>query len=184
MQTEKELFTFTIYSEHCVGIVNQISIIFTRRGLNIEEFSGSPTSLEGIHKITITVRGDRPSMEKILKQIEKRIDVIRAFLYRDDEIVSQEIALYKIDAARLVKEPVLEPIIRRHNARVLEITPDYIVLEKSGQHEETLALLQELKPFGVRQYVTSGRICVTRSRHEHLDEHLALREQRREDKDN
>lgn len=178
---EKQLFTITIYSEHCVGLLNQVSIIFTRRCLNIEDVTASRTSLEGVHRLTITVWADRHTMEKVVQQIEKRIDVLKAFLYTDDDIIYQEIALYKVDTESLLKEQGLENLIRHHNARILDITPEYTVIEKAGQPWETEALLDELKHFGLKQFVRSGRVCVTKSPVEqlnlYLDEQL-LREQR------
>lgn len=161
-----------------MGLLNQILIIFTRRCLSIDDISSSPTSMDGVKKVTLTVWSDRPTMEKVVKQIEKRIDVIRAFLYTDDDIIYQEIALYKVDTEKLMKERHLETIIRHHNARVLDITPEYTVLEKTGQPEETNALLDELRPYGVRQFVRSGRVCVTKAPEERLDQYLAEQELR------
>ncbi|MCD8385800.1 MAG: acetolactate synthase small subunit [Bacteroidales bacterium] len=168
----QQLFTLTVYSEHCVGLLNQVSIIFTRRCLNIEDVSASRTTIEGIHRLTITVWSDRETMEKVVKQIEKRIDVLKAFLYTDDDIIYQEIALYKVDTAALLREQYLESLIRHHGARILDITPEFTVLEKAGQPWETEALLEQLKPYGVRQFVRSGRVCVTKSPVEKLNMYL------------
>ncbi|MCC8119244.1 MAG: acetolactate synthase small subunit [Bacteroidales bacterium] len=170
---EQQNFTLTVYSEHYVGLLNQVSIIFTRRNLNIEEVSASRTSIPGIHRLTITVMSDRETMEKVVQQIEKRIDVIRVFLYTDDEIIYQEIALYKVDVQPMEQQRNLENIIRKHSARVLSLAPDFIVLEKAGQVWETEALLNELLPYGVRQFVRSGRVCVTQSSFEELNAYLA-----------
>ncbi len=178
MIPHQQLFTLTIYSEHCVGLLNQVSIIFTRRCLNIEDVSASRTSIKGIHRLTITVWSDRDTMDKVVKQIEKRIDVLRAFLYTDDDIIYQEIALYKVDTAKLMKEQYLESLIRHHGARILDITPDFTVLEKAGQPWETEALLEELEPFGLRQFVRSGRVCVTKSSQEPLNIYLQEQELR------
>ena len=94
-QSNRQLFTITVYSENCVGLLNQVSVIFTRRCLNIEDVSASMSSVPDVHKLTITTWADRPTMEKVVKQIEKRIDVLKVFLFTDDDIVYQEIALYK-----------------------------------------------------------------------------------------
>lgn len=174
----QQLFTVTIYSEHNVGLLNQVSVIFTRRGLNIEDVSASRTSLEGVHRLTITVWSDRAMMDKVVHQIEKRIDVLRAFLYTDDDIIYQEVALYKVDTNNLIKEKNLERIIRHHGARILDITPEYTVVEKTGQPWETEALLEELQPYDVRQFVRSGRVCVTRSPIEELNLYLADQQMR------
>ncbi len=79
--TQQTLYTVTVYSENQVGLLNQISIIFTRRQLNIESLSVSGSAIEGVHKFTITTYSDRETMEKLVKQIEKRIDVLRAFFF-------------------------------------------------------------------------------------------------------
>lgn len=133
-ESEKQLFTVTVYSEHCVGLLNQVSIIFTRRCLNIEEVSASRTTIDGVHRLTVTVWSDRATMEKVVNQIEKRIDVLKAFLYTDDEIIYQEVALFKIDTAKIIQFSNLEKIIRQHGARILEITPEYTVMELSLIH--------------------------------------------------
>ncbi len=173
---EKQLFTVTVFTENQVGLLNQISIIFTRRCLNIESLSVSPSSIKGIHKFTITTWSDRETMEKVIKQIDKRIDVLKSFLYTDDEIVYQEIALYKVPTIKLLEEKNLEVIIRNHNARILEITQEYTVIEKSGHSDETEALFEELKHYSIKQFVRSGRVAITKSPIEYVT--LFLEQQR------
>ncbi len=174
---ERQLFTVTVYSENCVGLLNQVSVIFTRRCLNIEDVSASASSVPDIHKLTLTTWADRPTMEKVVRQIEKRVDVIRAFLYTDDDIVYQEVALYKVPTPRLLESAAVEDIVRHHGARILEMTPDYTVIEKSGHPWETEALLNRLRSLDIRQFVRSGRVAVTKSPVEHVD--IYLEQQRR-----
>lgn len=114
-------------------------------------------------------------MEHVVKQIERRIDVLRAFLHTDDELVYQEVALYKVPTNRLLQEGHLEGIIRRNGARVLEITDEYTIFEKTGHKSETERLFEELKEFGIRQFVRSGRVAVTKNKTEFVD--LFLKEQ-------
>lgn len=169
---DNRLYTITVFTENQVGLLNQISIIFTRRCLNIESMTVSACSIEGVHKFTITCRSDRRMMEHVVKQIEKRIDVLKAFLHTDDDVVYQEVALYKVPTTELLAHGHLEGIIRRNNARVLEITPEYTVIEKTGHNSETEALFEELKEFGIRQFVRSGRVCVTKAPVELVDRFL------------
>lgn len=176
---DKTLYTVTVFTENRVGLLNQISIIFTRRCLNIESLSVSPSSIPGIHKFTITVWSDREMIEKVTKQIEKRIDVLKSFFYTDDELVYQEIALYKVPTEQLIEEKELEQIIRRHNARILEIDRDYTVIEKTGHNEETQALFNELKHYGILQFVRSGRVAVTKMKEELLTIYLENQEERK-----
>lgn len=178
---DKTLYTVSVFTENRVGLLSLISNIFTRRKLNIETLSVSPSSIEGVHKFTITAFSDEPTISKLVKQIEKRIDVLKSFYYTNDEIVYQEIALYKVPTSELLAEPNLESIIRKHNARILEITPDYTVLEKSGHYEETQSLFEELKRFDIRQFVRSGRVAVTKSTAEYVTEFLDKRDQCREE---
>ncbi|MCC8038167.1 MAG: acetolactate synthase small subunit [Bacteroidales bacterium] len=176
---EKQLFTVTVFSENQVGLLNQISIIYTRRGINIESLTVSPSSVEGVHKFTITSWSTRDLMEKVVQQIEKRIDVLRAFLYTDDELVYQEVALYKVPTVKILDETNLEDIIRAHNARILEITREYTVLEKTGHNDETEALFEVLKKYDIRQFVRSGRIAVTKSTQEYFTQFLEDETRRR-----
>lgn len=173
--TQQTLYTVTVYSENQVGLLNQISIIFTRRQLNIESLSVSGSAIEGVHKFTITTYSDRETMEKLVKQIEKRIDVLRAFFYTDDEIIFQEVALYKVPTDELLDDRSIEDLIRKHNARILEVNRTYTVIEKSGHPDETQSLFEELSRYDVMQFVRSGRVAITKSTVEHVS--IFLQEQ-------
>lgn len=176
MNTPQTLYTIVVFSENHVGLLKQLSIIFTRRCLNIESISASACSTPGVHKITITCHSDEVMMDKVIKQIEKRIDVIRAFCYMDKDIVYQEVALYKVPTDRMLEKNHVEEIIRRYGARILDITPQFTVIEKTGHYDETEALFRELKRYDIKQFVRSGRVVVTRSPIEAVDNYLALRE--------
>ena len=173
--TQQTLYTVTVYSENQVGLLNQISIIFTRRQLNIESLSVSGSAIEGVHKFTITTYSDRETMEKLVKQIEKRIDVLRAFFYTDDEIIFQEVALYKVPTDKLLDDRSIEDLIRKHNARILEVNRTYTVIEKSGHPDETQSLFEERSRYDVMQFVRSGRVAITKSTVEHVS--IFLQEQ-------
>jgi len=177
---EKTLYTVTIFSENTVGLLNQITIIFTRRGVNIETLSVSPSAIQGIHKFTITAFSDRDSITKIVKQIDKRIDIVKSYFNIDNDLVFQEIALYKLSTAKLLSLGSIEDIIRRYNARILDMTEEWVTLEKTGHYEETQALFKELsEKTGVLQFVRSGRIAITKSNaEERLGDMLAEMEER------
>lgn len=173
--TDTTLYTISVYSENHVGLLTQLSNIFTRRCINIESVSASACSAPDIHKITLTCHSTPEMMDKVIRQIEKRIDVIKAFCYVDRELVYQEVALYKISTERMLAESHVERIIRHYGARILEITPEYTVIEKTGHHDETDALFSELKRYDIKQFVRSGRVAITRSPIEHVDEYLSRR---------
>jgi acetolactate synthase, small subunit len=177
MDRNERLYTISVFSENHVGLLTQLSNIFTRRCINIESVSASASAVPNIHKITLTCRTSPEMVNKVIGQIEKRIDVIRAFAYTESELVYQEMALYKISTARMLAENHVEQLIRRFGARILEITPEYTVIEKTGHNDETDALFSELKRYDIKQFVRSGRVAITRSPIEHVDEYLTLREQ-------
>lgn len=174
MEMEEQLFTIAVFTENRVSLLHQISMVFSRRCLNIESLTVSACSIEGVHKFTITCFSTRRMLEHVVRQIEKRIDVIKAFLFTDDEIVYQEVALYKVPTESVVNS-YIEDIVRDSGARVLEIHPDYTIFEKTGHTQEITDLFERLRPLGIRQFVRSGRVAVTRSSAERVDEYLEQR---------
>ena len=168
-------YIITVFSENKVGLLSQITTVFTCRNVNIESLTTSESALAGIHKFTIVVRTDPEKIEKLARQVEKRIDVLKVFVFTSDEVVQQEIALYKVTRSRNV-----EQLVRRHNVRILEIDDDYIVVEKTGHKAETQALFRLLQPFGVQQFVRSGTVAIIKSRRELLNEYLEELERNRQ----
>jgi acetolactate synthase-1/3 small subunit len=176
---ETTLYTVTVYTENMVGLLNQIAIIFTRRHINIESLTVSKSSLPGIHKFTITVETDNDMITKVVRQIEKRIDVLKSFFYTDDDVIFQEVALYKIPTDSLLDNPEIERLMRTFNARIIEVNRSYSVIELSGKTEETQLMFDELSKFKVLQFVRSGRVAITRSTQERLSDFLAEIEAKR-----
>ena len=160
-------YIITVFSENKVGLLSQITTVVTCRNVNIESLTTSESALAGIHKFTIVVRTDPEKIEKLARQVEKRIDVLKVFVFTSDEVVQQEIALYKVTRSRNV-----EQLVRRHNVRILEIDDDYIVVEKTGYKSETRELFELLQPYGVQQFVRSGTVAIVKSRRELLNEYL------------
>ena len=159
-------YIITVFSENKVGLLSQITTVFTCRDINIESLTTSESSIPGIVVIT-----DPEKIEKLVKQIEKKIDVLKAFVFTPDEVVQQEIALYKVTRSNSV-----EKLVRDHHVRILEICDDYIVLEKTGHKEDTQSLFELLQPHGVQQFVRSGQIAIIKSKRELLNEYLQKRE--------
>ena len=176
---ENKLYTITVFSENTPGLLNQITIIFTRRQINIETLSVSPSSMAGVHKFTISVQCDEETIVKVVNQIDKRIDVIKAYYDVDEDLVYQEIALYKVFTETLLESDEVERIIRKYNARILEVDRIFTVIEKTGHQEETQELFEELNKFKVMEFIRSGRIAVTKSPRERLNDHLEKIEQRK-----
>lgn len=176
----KTLYTITIFSENTVGLLGQVTSVFVRRQLNIETLSVSPSAIKGIHKFTITVFGDEAMVRKVVLQIDKRIDVLKAYYNVDSELIHQEIALYKLATDAFLKMGSVEDLIRRHNARILDINDICVVVEKTGHYEDTQLLFDELsKTIGVLQFIRSGRVAINTSKVERLSDLLAEIERKR-----
>jgi acetolactate synthase-1/3 small subunit len=153
-------FTITVFSENKTGLISRIVSVFTRRHINIESLTTSKASIKGIHRFTIVVNLEEEQVRKLVAQIDKQVDVIKAFFYDETEIIHQEVALYKVPTSAFTNGNSLEKLIRKHNARILEIEPEFTVIEKTGHAEETEALLHELEKIGIYEFVRSGRIAI------------------------
>lgn len=176
----EKLYTITIFSENTVGLLGQVTSVFVRRQLNIETLSVSPSAIKGIHKFTITVFAEESIIRKVVLQIDKRIDVLKAYYNTDEELIHQEIALYKLATEAFLSIGSVEGLIRRHNARILDINTVCVVVEKTGHYEETQLLFEELsKSIGVLQFIRSGRIAINTSKVERLSDLLTEIEQKR-----
>ena len=172
----KQTYTITAFSENHIGLLSRITIIFTRRHVNIETLTVSPSALKGIHKFTITVYETENRIKKVVGQIDKLVEVLKAFYHTDDEIVYQEIALYKIPTKVVMESNRIEGLVRKYGARILEIAPKYVIIEKMGASKETQELFDELNKFGVLQFTRSGRIAVTKLSEELLHNYLKERD--------
>lgn len=155
-------YTLSIFSENHIGILNQITIILTRRQINIESITASESAVKGVHILTLVVKTTSDMVRKVARQMEKLIDVLKVFVHTSEEIVYQEIALFKVSTKGLMSGNVIDSTVRNHHARILEVSPEFIVLEKTGHKAEITVLLDELKPYGLLQYVRSGRVAITK----------------------
>ena len=156
----KRRYTISVFTENFIGILSRITLIFTRRGINIDGFTASESREEGIYRITIEVNTTEEQVIQLSRQIEKIIDVIKAFYYVDDEMVFQEIALYKIPIDSI--DSGLEKVIRQYNAQIIAAEKDFVVIEMTGHKQDTQDLLEVLKDFNVLEFERSGRVAVTK----------------------
>lgn len=158
----KHKYTLLIYTENHIGLLNRISIIFTRHKVNIETLNTSASMHGDIHSFVITINTTADKAEHLRKTIEKQVEVLKALLYEDSQIIAQEVALYKISMQSIGKNNIIEQMVRNSNARILAVNPDFIVIEKTGNQSETQAFLEELSVYDVREFIRSGRVIVTK----------------------
>ena len=179
-QDTTKLYTFLVYSENVPGLLSQITAVFTRRQVNIESLNVCASSTPGAHKYTVTAYCDERMARILTAQIEKRIEVLQAHFYTDDELFINETALFKLSTPVMLKNREVSSLVRSYDARIIEVNSTYAVVEITGYTNDIISLFNELKKLDcVLQFVRSGRICITKSRTEHLDEYLAVREAKR-----
>lgn len=155
-------YTITIFTEDKTGILSRIIAGFTKRHINIESINASPSAIESIYKFIIVINVDERTAERLVAQINKQVYVLKAFYYTNDQIVHQEMALYKIPAGDNLKNADLERILRQHNAKVMVVEKEFLVIEKTGYREETEELLHALRDIGIYEFVRSGRIAIVK----------------------
>lgn len=179
MDNEVKEYTVTVYTENQIGLLSQITNVFTRHGLSIWSLSAGATSMEGIHNITIVTSGTEKKVKESTQQIEKRVDVIKVFFYTADKIVYRELCLYKISTPALLEKGNIERLLGKYHARIVEMNKIFTVIQKTGLSSETAALHDDLKEVGVLQFVRSGRIAVSRAEQEPVFKFLRKREKER-----
>ena len=166
----EKTYIISVFCENRIGLINRISIIFTRRRLNIENFTASETEIKDVYRFAIVVTSTREKLEKVCQQIEKQIEVLRALVHEEEEVIYQEVALYKINAKSLHNGSA-EKLAKENHAKILTSTPDYVVFEKTGLFEETQDLLKKLEKYGVMEFARSGRVVIlkwSKRFHQHL----------------
>src|SRR5215471_4849221 len=169
----KQEFTITVYAENQIGLLNRIAIIFSRRKINIESLNTSPSEVEGIHRFTILINEMEEVVRKLCRQIEKQVEVLKAYYNTSDEIVWQELALYKVPTDEIAEKVKVERLLREYGARAVVIRKDYTVFETTGHREETDKLVEVLEPYGLIEFVRSARVAIIKDSkgfHEKLKE--------------
>jgi acetolactate synthase-1/3 small subunit len=162
MEKDIKHFTVSIYTENNIGLLNRISAIFQRRHINIESINSSISEIENVSRWTLVVKLTEEQIKKIIGQIEKQVEVIKAYYHTDEETIYQVSAMFKIKSDLLFEERQIQNIIKDSNSRIVTVNRDFFVLEKSGRKHEIDQLHRELSAFGIMQYVRSGRIAVTK----------------------
>lgn len=157
-------FTLSVLTEDKAGLLNHITIVFTRRKINLNSLNVSTTEVKGVSRFTIVVTTTRETIEKVVKQLRKLVDVLGAFVYDDDQIYYQEIALYKVPTDVFLNGTSIETLVRNNGARILVVEKDHIIIEKTGHKSDTHDLYKKLEPHGLLEFVRSGRVAISKSK--------------------
>jgi len=169
----KQEYTITVYTENQIGMINRIAIIFSRRKINIESLNTSPSEAEGIHRFTIVINETEEVVRKLCRQIEKQVEILKVYYNTNEEIIWQEMALYKVSTDEIAEKVKVERLLREYGARAVVIRKDYTVFETTGQREETDKLVEVLEPYGLIEFVRSARVAIIKDSkgfHEKLKE--------------
>ena len=121
--------------------------------------------MEGIHRFTIVINETEEVVRKLCRQIEKQVEVLKAYYNTGDEIVWQELALYKVPTDEIAEKVKVERLLRKYGARAVVIRKDYTVFEATGQREETEKLVKVLEPYGLIEFVRSARVAIIKASH-------------------
>ena len=159
----KKPFTIVVFTENKIGLLNRVTSLFTQRHMNIESLTVSESEFPGIHRYTIVIVEDEEKVSKVVKQIEKQVEVLKSYYFSDEQTIFAEIALYKIDVSSLPDKAAFQQVISDHQLRELALHGNYLILEKTGHKEETNQVFEALKPFGLHGFVRSGRVSLSRT---------------------
>ncbi len=160
---EKKEFNITIYTENQVGLLNRIAIIFTRRKINIDSLNTSPSEVESIHRFNIVITESEEVVRKLTRQIEKQVEVLKVYYNTNEDIIWQELALYKVSTDVIAEKVSVERLLRENGARAVVIRKDYTVFETTGHREETDNLIAILQPYGLIEFVRSARVAIIKN---------------------
>ncbi|WP_443938023.1 acetolactate synthase small subunit [Pedobacter sp. MW01-1-1] len=169
----KQEFTITVYAENRIGLLNRIAIIFSKRKINIESLNTSASEIDGIHRFNILINESYEVVRKLARQIEKQIEVLKVYFNTNDEVIWQELALYKVSTDEITEKVTVERLLRQYGASAVVIRKDYTVFAVTGHQEETDALVKALEPYNLIEFVRSARVSIIKDSagfHEKLKE--------------
>lgn len=158
--TGKQEYTITVYTEDQIGILSRVAIIFSRRKINIQNLNTSPSEVPGIHRFNIVIEETEEIVKKLVRQIEKQVEVLKAYYNTNDEIIWQEMALYKVPTDAIAEKAKVERLLHQFGARAIAIRKDFTVFETTGHREETDKLIAALEPYGLIEFVRSARVAI------------------------
>jgi len=162
-ETEQQEYNITVYTENQIGLLNRIAIIFTRRKINIDSLNTSPSEIESIHRFNIVITESEDVVRKVCRQIEKQVEVLKVYYHTNEDVVWQELALYKVSTTVIAEQVSVERLLRENGARVVVLRKDYTIFETTGHREETDALINILQPYGLIEFVRSARVAIIKN---------------------
>jgi acetolactate synthase-1/3 small subunit len=163
--------TLSVLVEDQPGVLARIASLFSRRGFNIESLAVGPTEHDGVSRMTIVVNVDELPLEQVTKQLNKLINVLKIVELDSSTSIQREIVLVKVRADQETRSQVLETV-QLFRAKVVDVSPDAVIIEATGHADKLEALLRVLDPFGVKELVQSGMVAMGRGHRSITDRSL------------
>jgi acetolactate synthase I/III small subunit len=153
--------TLSVLVENQPGVLARIAGLFSRRGFNIDSLAVGPTEHEDVSRMTIVVNVEELPLEQVTKQLNKLVEVIKIVELDPVVSVQRELILVKVAADPQTRSHILETV-QLFRAKVVDVAPDAVTIEATGNADKLDALLRVLEPYGVRELVQSGMVAVGR----------------------
>ncbi|MGH3497238.1 MAG: acetolactate synthase small subunit [Nocardioidaceae bacterium] len=153
--------TLSVLVENTPGALARVAGLFSRRGFNIDSLAVGPTELPTVSRMTIVVNVEQSPLEQVTKQLNKLVNVLKIVELDDSVAVERELVLVKVRADAATRGQVLETV-QLFRAKVVDVSPDAITIEATGNPDKLAAMLRVLEPFGIRELVQSGMVAIGR----------------------
>jgi acetolactate synthase-1/3 small subunit len=153
--------TLSVLVEDKPGVLARIASLFARRGFNIESLAVGPTEAEGVSRMTIVVNVAESPLEQVTKQLNKLINVLKIVELDNTAAVQRELLLVKVKSDNNSRSAILETV-SLFRAKVVDVAPDAITIEATGNHDKIQALLKVLEEYGIKELVQSGMVAIGR----------------------
>ena len=153
--------TLSVLVEDVPGALARVAALFSRRGFNIESLAVGATEQKDMSRMTIVVSAEETPLEQVTKQLNKLVNVIKIIEQSDDNAVSRELALIKVGADAGTRSQVIEAV-NLFRAKVVDVSPEALTIEATGDRGKIEAFLRVLEPFGIREIVQSGMVALSR----------------------
>ena len=153
--------TISLFVHDRPGVLVRVALVFARRGYNIESLVVSPSAAGGFSRMTMTCSGDPATLDQIIRQLAKLVDVVRALDHTGDEAYETEIALIKLNVEKENRTEVLQ-IAEHFGAKVVDYAAESVVIRVYGSSEKLDSMISLLRSFEIAELVRSGKILMTR----------------------
>ena len=159
--TASKVHAISLYVHNKPGVLVRVALVFARRGYNIESLVVSPSAKGDFSRMTITCRGDAGTLEQMIRQLAKLVDVVHAIDHTGDAAYETEIALVKLQCDLGQRTQILQ-IAEHFSAKVVDYGPESLMLRAYGSGEKLDAFIELLRPYGLRELVRSGKVLMAR----------------------